>query len=45
MGCVAADGNEVFDSVKSMIMRRANNVTLVAVEDVGQIEVTRLADW
>ena len=45
MGCVAADDDEAFDSVKSMIMRRANNVALVAVEDVEQIEVTRLADW
>jgi hypothetical protein len=45
MGCVAADGDEAFDSVKSMIMRRANNVALVAVEDVEQIEVTRLVDW
>jgi len=25
MGCVAADDNEAFDSVQSMIMRRANN--------------------
>jgi hypothetical protein len=45
MGCVAADDNEAFASVKSMIMRRANNVALVALEDVEQIEVTRLADW
>jgi hypothetical protein len=45
MGCVAADDDQAFDSVKSMIMRRANNVALVAIEDVEQIEVTRLADW
>jgi hypothetical protein len=45
MGCVAADDNEAFDSVKSMIMRRANNVALVAVEDVERIDVSRLADW
>ncbi len=37
--------DEAFDSVKSMIMRRANNVALVAVEDVERVEVTRLADW
>ena len=41
MGCVAADDNEAFNSVKSMIMQRANNVALVAVEDVEQIGVTR----
>jgi hypothetical protein len=34
MGCVAGDEDEAFDLVKSMIMRRANNVALVAVEDV-----------
>ncbi len=45
MGCVAADDDEAFDSVKSMIMRRANNVALVAVEDVERVAVTRLADW
>jgi hypothetical protein len=45
MGCVTADDNEAFDSVKSMIIRRANNVALVAVEDVEQIGVTRPADW
>jgi hypothetical protein len=45
MGCVAADDDEAFDSVKSMIMRRANNVALVAVEDVERVKVTRLADW
>src|ERR1700676_3351102 len=38
MGCVAADDDQAFDSVKSMIMRRANNVALVAIEDVEQIE-------
>jgi hypothetical protein len=45
MGCVAADDREAFGSVKSMIMRRANNVALVAVEDVEPVEVTRLAAW
>jgi hypothetical protein len=45
MGCVAADDEEAFGSVKSMIMRRANNVALVAVEDVEPVEITRLADW
>jgi hypothetical protein len=45
MGCVAADDAEAFGSVKSMIMRRANNVALVAVEDVKHVSVTRLADW
>lgn len=45
MGCVAADDDEAFGSVKSMIMRRANNVALVAVEDVERIDVSRLADW
>jgi len=45
MGCVAGDNNEAFASVKSMIMRRANNVALVAVDDVAQLAVTRLADW
>jgi len=29
MGCMAADDDEAFGSVKSMIMRRANNVSLV----------------
>jgi hypothetical protein len=37
---VAAD-DEAFGSVKSMIMRRANNVALVAVEDVQRIDVSR----
>lgn len=45
MGCVAANDDEAFGSVKSMIMRRANNVALVAVEDVEPVEVTRLTDW
>jgi hypothetical protein len=45
MGCMAADDDEAFSAVKSMIMRRANNVALVAVEDVDQLVVTRLADW
>ena len=45
MGCMAADDDEAFGSVKSMIMRRANNVALVAVEDVERVGVTRLADW
>jgi hypothetical protein len=45
MGCVAADDDEAFGTVKSMIMRRANNVALIAVEDVERVEVTRLADW
>jgi hypothetical protein len=42
---VAADDGEAFGSVKSMIMRRANNVALVAVEDVERIDVSRLAGW
>jgi hypothetical protein len=45
MGCVASDEDEAFGTVKSMIMRRANNVALIAVEDVERVEVTRLADW
>ena len=45
MVCVAADDDRAFGSVKSMIMRRANNVALVAVEDVERVGVTRLADW
>jgi len=45
MGCVAAGYEEAFGSVKSMIMRRASNVALVAVEDVERFAVTRLADW
>lgn len=45
MGCMAADDDEAFGTVKSMIMRRANNVALVAVEDVERIAVTQLADW
>jgi hypothetical protein len=45
MGCMAADDDEAFGSVKSMIMRRANNVALVAVEDVERVGVTQLADW
>jgi hypothetical protein len=45
MGCMAADDDEAFGTVRSMIMRRANNVALVAVEDVEQLAVTRLADW
>jgi hypothetical protein len=45
MGCMAADDDEAFGTVKSMIMRRANNVALVAVEDVERLAVTRLADW
>jgi hypothetical protein len=45
MGCVATDEDEAFGSVKSMIMRRANNVALVAVEDVERVSVSRLADW
>jgi hypothetical protein len=45
MGCMAADDDEAFGSVKSMIMRRANNVALVAVEDVEQVGVSRLGDW
>jgi hypothetical protein len=45
MGCVAGDDDEAFNSVTSMIMRRANNVALVAVDDVEQLAVTRLADW
>jgi hypothetical protein len=44
MGCMAADDEEAFSTVRSMIMRRANNVALVSVEDVEQMEVTRLAD-
>lgn len=44
-GYVAGDEDEAFDSVKSMIMRRANKVALVAVEDVERIDATRLADW
>jgi hypothetical protein len=42
---VAGDEDEAFDSVKSMIMRRADKVALVAVEDVERIDATRLADW
>jgi hypothetical protein len=45
MGCVVGDDDEAFSSVKSMIMRRTKNVALVAVDDVEQIEITRLADW
>jgi hypothetical protein len=45
MGCVAVGDDEAFGSVKSMIMRRASNVALVAVEDVERVAVTRLADW
>jgi hypothetical protein len=45
MGCMAADDDEAFDSVKSMIMRRSNNVALVAVDDVERVGVTRLGDW
>jgi len=45
MGCVAGDNDEAFNSVTSMIMRRANNVALVAVDDVEQLAATRLADW
>ena len=45
MGCVAADDAEAFSSVKSMIMRRANNVALVAVAEVEPVSVTRLGDW
>ena len=45
MGCVAGDNEEAFNSVTSMIMRRANNVAFVAVDDVEQLAVTRLADW
>ncbi len=44
MGCMAADDDEAFGSVKSMIMRRANNVALVAVEDVERVGVTRTGD-
>lgn len=44
MGCMADDA-EAFGTVKSMIMRRANNVALVAVEDIDRVGVTRLADW
>jgi len=29
----------------SLVPRRANNVALVAVEDVERIDATRLADW
>ncbi len=42
---MAADDDEPFGSVRSMIMRRANNVALVAVEDVERVGVTRLGDW
>jgi hypothetical protein len=35
MGCVAADDDEAFDSVKSMIMRRANNVALAREDQHG----------
>ena len=45
MGCRAADDDEAFGTVKSMIMRPASNVALVAVEDVERVQVTRLADW
>jgi hypothetical protein len=45
MGCMAADDDEAFSSVRSMIMRRANNVAMVAVEDVERVQVTRLGDW
>ena len=45
MGCMAADDDEAFGSVESMIMRRANNVALVAVEDVERVGVTRMGDW
>ena len=45
MGCMAADDDGAFGTVKSMIMRRANNVALVAVENVERVGVTRLADW
>jgi hypothetical protein len=45
MRYVAGDEDEAFDSVKSMIMRRANNVALVAVEDVERIDATMLAGW
>ena len=45
MGCTAADDDEAFGTVKSMIMRRANNVALVAVDDVERVGVTRLGDW
>jgi hypothetical protein len=45
MGCVATDDDEAFSKVKSMVMRRANNVALVAVEDVERMDVLRLADW
>jgi hypothetical protein len=43
MGCMAADNNEAFGTVKSMIMRRANNVALVAVENVERVQVTPLS--
>jgi hypothetical protein len=42
---MAADDDEAFGAVKSMIMQRANNVALAAVEDVERVGVTRLADW
>jgi len=45
MGCMAADDDEAFGSVKSMIMRRANNVALVAADDVERVGVTQLAGW
>jgi hypothetical protein len=45
MGGMAADSDEAFSTVKSMIMRRANNVALVAVEDLKRVAVSRLADW
>jgi hypothetical protein len=45
MGSVAAHQDEAFGTVKPMIMRRANNVALVAVEDVERLALTRLADW
>lgn len=40
-GCVAGDNDEAFNSVTTIIVRRADNV---AVDDVEQLTVTRLAD-
>lgn len=45
MGCTALDEDEAFDLVKSMIMRRANNVARVALDEVRRVKVTRLGDW
>ena len=45
MPVTATDEAEAVDMVKTMIMRRANNLAQVALDEVERLSVERLGDW